>query len=368
MAMTLSPSRGRIALSANPSRKRLSSSASKQGLEGNVGMNAGPSYAGHTSGRNASPGPSKSQLSISPSKRGLTPSPARNLPRISLADSDSPSLSPTTLSPSSSRFTAQDDIYEDEDTDTDSPTVRVRDRDSYAIPTLDQNSQHQEISPTLRAPISRPIRIRHSTRPRPRSYHDILDDFEVHARGGSMASSVATSLGAVAEERASRIDDRVYHEEARGVHVGGDVHHGGEIHDGVQEEEDHDEIHPRQLREREPYAHEKREDTARKQKRFSLPAVAVQTVPVVARSAPVGNSHGRWRRFSLVLGARTRGKSGESGSEREGSMHSSMLSSRDDQNVRPPSRGDKVGKGGREGSAARALIDVLRGRRGKERA
>ncbi|KAG1817208.1 uncharacterized protein BJ212DRAFT_1299362 [Suillus subaureus] len=47
----------------------------------------------------------------------------------------------------------------------------------------------------------------------------------------------------------------------------------------------------RQPRECEPYAHEKREDTARKKKRFSFPAVAVQTLPVVARSAPVGNSH-----------------------------------------------------------------------------
>ncbi|KAG1817202.1 uncharacterized protein BJ212DRAFT_156981 [Suillus subaureus] len=365
MAMTLSPSRGRIALGASPSRRRLSSSASMRGVERNVGMSANPLHVGHASGRNASPGPSKSELSTSPSKRGFTPSPARNLPQISLTDGDSPSLSPTTLSPSSSRFTAQDDIYEDEDTD--SPTVRVRDRDSYAIPTLDQDSQHQETPSTLRAPISRPIRIRHSARPRPRSYHDILEDFEVHARGGSVASSVATSLGAVAEERASRINDRRYHEEVHGVHHG----EGGEIHDGLQEGQDHDEISPRQPQERDPYAHENREDTARKKKRFSLPAVAVQTVPVVARSAPDGNSHGRWgKRFSLVLGARTRGRNGEreSGSEREGSMHSSVLSSRDDQNVRPPSRGDKVGKGGRESSAARALMDVLRGRLGKERA
>jgi hypothetical protein len=191
-----------------------------------------------------------------------------------------------------------------------------------------------------------------------------------------MASSVATSLGAVAEERASRIDDRRYHEEVHGVHVGGDVHHseGGEIRDGLLEEEDHDKIHPRQPCEREPtprYAHEKREDTARKKKRFSLPAVAVQIVPVVAHSAPAGNSHSRWgRRFSLVLGARTRGgnEERESGNDREGSMRSSLLSSRDDQSVRPPSRGDKVGKGGRESSAARALMDVLRGKRGKERA
>ncbi|KAG2346885.1 hypothetical protein BDR05DRAFT_1057441, partial [Suillus weaverae] len=345
MAMTLSPSRGRIALGASPSRRRLSSNTSKREVEGNVGMNASPSYAGHASGRNASPGPSKRELSTSPSKRGFTPSPARHLPRISLADGDSPSLSPTTLSPSSSRFTAQDDIYEDEDTD--APTVRVRNpstRDSYATPsptTLNQDSQHQETPPTLRLPISRPIRMRHSARPRPRSYHDILEDFEVHARGGSVASSVATSLGAVAEERASRIDDRGYHKEVHdGVHEGGEVYGEGEgwgMHDGLQEEEVHDGVRPRQPREREPtpgYLHEKREDTARKKKRFSLPAVAVQTVPVVARSAPVGNSHNGWgRRFSLVLGARTRGRNGEreSGSEREGSTGSSLLSSRDDQ-------------------------------------
>ncbi|KAG2355895.1 hypothetical protein BDR07DRAFT_493555 [Suillus spraguei] len=203
MAMTLSPSRGRIALGA--SRRRLNSSASKGGVEGNVGMSANPSYAGHTSG---SPGLSKRELSPSSSKREFTPSPVRHLPRISLADGNSPPLSPTRLSPSSSRFTAQDSIYEDEDTD--SPTVRVRDQDSYVNLTLDQDSRHQETTPTLRAPISRPIRIRHSVRARPRSYHDILEDFEVHARGGSMASSVATSLGAVAEERASRIDDRGY--------------------------------------------------------------------------------------------------------------------------------------------------------------
>ncbi|KAG1743041.1 hypothetical protein EDB19DRAFT_582045 [Suillus lakei] len=304
-----------------------------------MAMTASPSYAGHASGGNASPGPSKRELSASPSKRGLTPSPARHLPRISLADVDSPSLSPTTLSPSSSRFTAEDNIYEDEDTD--APTVRVRNpstRDSYAVPsptTLDEYSQHQDTPPTLRAPISRPIRIRHSTRPRPRSYHDILEDFEVHARGESMASSVATSLGAVAEERASRIDDRGYHEEFHGGGDGGNVHGGGEeIRDGLEEEDVHNGVRSRQPREPIPrYTYEKKEDTARKKKRFSLPAVAVQTVPV-------------------------------SGSEREGSTRSSLLS---DQSVRPPSRGDKAGKGG-ESSAARALMDVLRGRRGKEKA
>lgn len=365
MAMTLSPSRGRIVSGASPSRTRLSSSASKREMEGNVGMNAG--HAGHPSGKNASPRPSKRELSTNPSKRAFTPSPTRHLPRILLGDGDSPSLSPTTLSPSSSRFTAQDDIYEDEDPDV--PTMRVRDpsaRDCYAATTLDQESRYQETAPTLRAPISRPIRIRPSTRPRPRSYHDILDDFEVHARGGSVGSSVATSLGAVAEERASRIDDRVYHEEVHAVYEGVNVHgRGGEIHDRHQEEEVHDGVQPKQPREHEPtpgYVHKKKEDTTRKKKRFSLPAVAVQTVPVLARSAPGGNLHGGWgKRVSLVLGARAWVRNGEreSGSE---STRSSLLSSRDDRSARSPSRGDKVGKGSKESSAARALMDVLRGK------
>jgi len=63
------------------------------------------------------------------------------------------------LSPSS-RFTVQDDIYEAEDPDV--PTMRVRDsstRDCYAAPTFDQESRYQGTAPTLRTPISRPIRI-----------------------------------------------------------------------------------------------------------------------------------------------------------------------------------------------------------------
>ncbi|KAG2147885.1 uncharacterized protein EDB93DRAFT_1085231 [Suillus bovinus] len=141
------------------------------------------------------------------------------------------------------------------------------------------------------------------------------------------------------------------------------------MYDGPREEV-HDGVQPRQPCEPR-YAHEKKEDTARKKKRFSLPAVAVQTVPILARSAPVRNSHGGWgKRVSVVLGARAWGRNGEreSGSEREGSTRSSLSSSRDDQSMHSPSRGDKVGKAGRDSSAAKALMDVLRGRRGKGKA
>lgn len=81
-------------------------------------------------------------------------------------------------------------------------------RDSYTAP-ADEDEEHYKDALTLRAshatPASRPICTRHSTRPRPQSYHDILEDFQMHARGESVASSVvAPSLGA--DERASRLE------------------------------------------------------------------------------------------------------------------------------------------------------------------
>lgn len=129
-----------------------------------------------------------------------------------------------------------------------------------------------------------------SVTPRARSYHDILKDIKVHARGGSMASSVAISFEAV-----TGVEDRwsdVPQGSARRAR-GRDVHHneGEEIHDGLQEK-----------------AH----------------------APAVACSAPIGNSHsGRGKLFQLMLGARTRGRNAERGS----STRPSLMSSR---GVRPP--------------------------------
>ena len=52
------------------------------------------------------------------------------------------------------------------------------------------------------------------------------------------------------------------------------------------------------------------ENTVRRSKRFSLPAVALQTTSVVARTSGEG---GRVKRFSLVLGGRTHGHGGTRG-------------------------------------------------------
>ena len=336
--MTPSPSRGRIA--SSPSKTRRGSSASKT----NAGMSSSLSHTTHRPETSTIPEQDKHDLSASPARHAH---PASRFSQISSTDTISPSLSP-----SSSHFTVPDD----DKGAMDVPTVRVHNpsaRHSYTASADegDQHRDHEDIStlrPSHASPPSRPIRIRHSTRPRPRSYHDILEDFQVHARGESVASSVAaSSLGAVAEERPSRLDARG-HEEMQ--------HEGEETHN----------ITESQVRLREPiprYTYERREDTARKKKRFSLPAVAVQTVPVVARSVPTqGGWGGVGRRLSLVLGARAIGSSGK-GKGRDGSTHSSL---RDDQGVGTSSRQDKASKGG-ESSAARALMDVLRGRRGKDK-
>jgi len=146
-------------------------------------------------------------------------------------------------------------------------------------------------------------------------------------------------------------------------------HEGEEIHDEPQHKHRERELTPRHWQER-------REDTARRKKRFSLPAVAVQTVPVVARSAPVGSTHGGWggvkRRLSLVLGARAvrssekgkeKGKSRAKERSRDGTTQPSL---RDDQSLDTSSREVKVSKSG-ESSAARVLLDVFSGRRGKDK-
>ncbi|TCD62196.1 hypothetical protein EIP91_007229 [Steccherinum ochraceum] len=52
-----------------------------------------------------------------------------------------------------------------------------------------------------------------------------------------------------------------------------------------------------------PPSPRKKEDTARRHKRFSLPAVAIQATPVMARPSLVGE--GRMKRFSLVMGKST---------------------------------------------------------------
>ncbi|KAL1696757.1 hypothetical protein GGG16DRAFT_85229 [Schizophyllum commune] len=108
---------------------------------------------------------------------------------------------------------------------------------------------------------------------RPRSYHQILEDFDAAAQGHDVARDV------VMEEE-----------------------QGGEA-------EEEEEV-PTAMR---------REDTARRHKRFSLPAVALHTTSVTARTTEVkesgkgGPSGVRGKRFSLVLSGRHGKSAGASG-------------------------------------------------------
>ncbi|TFK68743.1 hypothetical protein BDN72DRAFT_888467 [Pluteus cervinus] len=152
-----------------------------------------------------------------------------------------------------------------------------------------------------------PIRFKSTSRPR--SYYQILEDFEVHERTKSEQELAGDERDVVT------ID-----EEVEGV----DGDEGQEI--GFEDEEQF--AIPRTPVRRARFDDEhlpspRREDTARRVKRFSLPAVALQTMSVTAQTqvgeleggregggvggrSPAGSPLGasKFKRFSLVLGTR----------------------------------------------------------------
>ena len=104
------------------------------------------------------------------------------------------------------------------------------------------------------------VRIR-SANNRPRSYHQILEDFQSSG-----------SPPVVVESPESPIDEDV-------IRVREDRLTGGS-----------------------PPPSRRKEDTARRHKRFSLPAIALQTTAVTTR--PNATGEGQGKRFSLVLGGK----------------------------------------------------------------
>lgn len=290
MAMDLSPNVGalsrspsRVALNASPSRKsRLSTSSTKAGSplrDTHIQVHTVPA-----------------STTSSPSRRIV------HLPRISSGDSEPKLPSPLHAEDPSNGGVNQDGRQED-----------------------------REYAPT------RPIRVRPSPT-RPRSYHDILEDFTLHERGFSIPSSISSApgagLGSVREGE----------DEAEG---GGEGEEGeGEI--GI-------EIHPRDRSQEgftvpafyDGHSQESvgltqqvpadegvlpREDTARRRKRFSMPAVALQTAPVFARGRQDAEGSSAERRRSAHM----------HGGERD--------------------KNRKERQGEKEGSAVGLLMEVLRGK------
>lgn len=122
------------------------------------------------------------------------------------------------------------------------------------------------------------IRLRHAARPR--SYVQILEDFQQHGQGQPTPSPSRSRYSTPAGGDASALDDS----ETLAADDGYSSMMLGSP-DGMGTS-----LPPTP----------RKENTARRHKRFSLPAVALQTSPVTARPNLVGE--GSSRRFSLVLG------------------------------------------------------------------
>jgi hypothetical protein len=295
MAMDLSPAAG--VLSRSPSRTTLSASPSR------IGLSSSPSR--------------RSRLSTSPTKASSplrdpraqvhgvpgsdTSSPSRrivHLPRISSGDSE-PKPPPPLLA------------VHVEDASNGSANQDARPDDHGYMPT-------------------RPIRVRPPTRPR--SYHDILEDFSLHERGLSIPSSISSApgLGSVREgedeaeggegegEIVIEIRLRDHSQEGFSVPAFFDGHSQENV--GLTEQGPVDDgVLPM-------------EDTARRRKRFSMPAVALQTAPVFARARQDAEGSSAEKRRSALM----------HGGERDKSK--------------------KERQGEKEGSAVGLLMEVLRGK------
>jgi len=148
-------------------------------------------------------------------------------------------------------------------------------------------------------------RIRIKPASRPRSYHQILEDFEYR---GSQGSKLGNS----------------YHgDSAFGVDISGSLQTFSDLADSSDEVESPSSagFSRRQLREvatsppssfnRGSPAQRRKEDTARRQKRFSMPALGLQTTPVTARPNVTGE--GKSQRISLILSDKEPNGSASSG-------------------------------------------------------
>lgn len=137
------------------------------------------------------------------------------------------------------------------------------------------------------------VRIRPANN-RPRSYHQILEDFQGVER--SLSSSTG-SQPIIAGSPTSPNDEDVFRVKENAPEDQSNEAFGSSL--------------PRVQFDHQPSTPTRRkEDTARRHKRFSLPAVALQTTPVTTR--PNATGEGQAKRFSLVLGGRQPSRQGPS--------------------------------------------------------
>ncbi|KAH9926413.1 uncharacterized protein B0H18DRAFT_1118913 [Fomitopsis serialis] len=154
--------------------------------------------------------------------------------------------------------------------------TRIEDESTFGGAGADGDEPDPDGAPAVPA-----IRIRPTARPR--SYVQILEDFQEHAHG--TPSSSRTRFGTPAGDE-SALDER----EQGGQVLEVPAHDGASVAAADAPSRAGSSLPPTP----------RKENTARRHKRFSLPAVALQTSPVTARPNVVGE--GNARRFSLVLG------------------------------------------------------------------
>lgn len=142
-----------------------------------------------------------------------------------------------------------------------SPLPRIEDE------SIDDTSEGHSSTPAIRLKYA----------PRPRSYIQILEDFQEHA--SSTGSPISTRLSVQSANEAQFVPDE-----------------RDEIACDSRGEDSSSPNTPASSLPPSP----RKEDTVRRRKRFSLPALALHTSPVTTRPAAVGD--GKGRRVSLVLG------------------------------------------------------------------
>ena len=187
-----------------------------------------------------------------------------------------------------------------------------------SLPPMDDDDQ----STNVRDKRERLRRIRASNASRPRSFVQILEDFE--ELGGSSTATSSPNRSQVTVDLNSPLAEDT--EEDEGEEDGEGVFADDATTTTSSSSKRHTVIDLRSVQT------QKQEDTARRNKRFSMPAVALQTTSVTARTqqetikvvdsgAPTGQA--RSKRFSLVLGGRNRGHSPKSSQ-----THSEMYANR----------------------------------------
>ena len=152
-------------------------------------------------------------------------------------------------------------------------------------------------------------RIRIKPPPRPRSYLQILEDFNEGSPPGAGSTAGRTSDLEPSGVGVNNVIGGLTAAGASGylstsISTSGEFSpESAELTDNVPESPTSPDLSPPpKVRWSVPASQKRREDTVRRKKRFSMPALAIQTTTVTTQTNAGGN--GKSKRFSLILGGR----------------------------------------------------------------